>query len=262
MTVTNMSVNQTSTILNHQWDPLYSSHGKSNTLPPGNYELPFEYMLPEDTAESVEGIPEASITYSLKAKVVRGKHAYDQRASKHLRIIRTLSPSTLISMTETTVENEWANKIQYSISILPRGLIFGGTAALEMRLTPLLKGLELGEVTASLMETRDCHVRTGTTYRAVKQCHKSREISTWKFSVSREQHWQEMMEATGQEGWLVSKIFDLPKKLSQCIQDLNHNGIKVRHHFKLVVALHNPEGHISEVRSTFLAETQSLELQC
>ena len=217
------------------------------TLPAGNYEWPFEYTLPGDTAESVEGIPEASITYRLKATVGRGKLAYDLHSYKHLRIIRTLEPGALEFLHAMSVENIWPNKVDYSIVIPQKAVVFGGLVEMEMRFTPLLKGLELGTITARMMEVRETCL-TGSTGYSVREHRVEREVAQWQFSVSREEHWQDMIEDTGQEGWCLTKKLNLPKRLRLCIQDLNHHGIKVRHKIKLTVALKNPDGHISEVR--------------
>lgn len=216
------------------------------TLPAGNYEYPFEYMLPGDTAESVEGIPEASITYRLKATVGRGKLAYDLHSYKHLRIIRTLEPGALELLHAMSVENIWPNKVDYSIVIPQKAVVFGGTINLEMRFSPLLKGLELGDITAKLIEIREC-ILTGPTGLTLRENRQERDVSTWKFEINRDDHWNDMIEDTGQEGWAMTKKLNLPKKLRQCIQDLNHHGLKVRHKIKLTVALRNPDGHISEV---------------
>ncbi|KAG8423818.1 hypothetical protein J3458_000673 [Metarhizium acridum] len=219
------------------------------TLPAGNYEYPFEFMLPGDTAESVEGIPEASITYRLKATVGRGKLAYDLHAYKHLRIIRTLEPGALEFLHAMSVENIWPNKVDYSIIIPQKAVVFGGTINMEMRFTPLLKGLELGDITAKMIEIRDCWIQ-GATGLSMREYRTEREVATWRFEVNREEHWQDMIQDTGQEGWALVKPLPLPKRLRQCIQDLNHHGIKVRHKIKLTVALKNPDGHISELRAT------------
>ncbi|KAM5375830.1 hypothetical protein ACJZ2D_005752 [Fusarium nematophilum] len=247
--VSGQKVDKTTTILEHRWAPFVGTHGKSMTLPAGNYEWPFDYMLPGNMAESVEGIPEASITYRLRATVGRGKLAYDLHANKHLRIIRTLEPGALEFLHAMSVENIWPNKVDYSIVIPQKAVVFGGLVTMEMRFTPLLKGLELGDITARLMEVRECCIH-GSTGFSVKEHRTEREVSTWKFEVSREEHWQDMIEDTGQEGWAVTKKLNLPKRLRQCIQDLNHHGIKVRHKIKLTVALCNPDGHISELRAT------------
>jgi len=247
--VSGQKVDKTTTILEHRWAPFVGTHGKSMTLPAGNYEWPFDYMLPGNMAESVEGIPEASITYRLRATVGRGKLAYDLHANKHLRIIRTLEPGALEFLHAMSVENIWPNKVDYSIVIPQKAVVFGGVVTMEMRFTPLLKALELGDITARLIEVRECCVQGSSGY-SVKEHRTEREVSTWKFEVTREEHWQDMIEDTGQEGWALTKKLSLPKRLRQCIQDLNHHGIKVRHKIKLTVALCNPDGHISELRAT------------
>ncbi len=45
----------------------------------------------------------------------------------------------------------------------------------------------------------------------------------------------------------MNTTLDLPRKLGRCIQDVNAQGIKVRHKLRVVVALKNPDGHVSEV---------------
>lgn len=247
--VAGQKVDKTTVLLDHRWAPFVGSHGKSMTLPAGNYEYPFDFTLPGDTPESVEGIPEASITYRLKATVGRGKLAYDLHAYKHLRIIRTLDTSALEFLHAMSVENIWPNKLEYSIVIPQKAVVFGGVVDMEMRFSPLLKGLDLGEVTAKMIETRECVIQ-GSTGVSLREHRTERDVATWKFEVTRDDHWHDMIEETGQEGWALTKQLNLPKKLRQCIQDLNHHGIKVRHKIKLTVALKNPDGHISELRAT------------
>jgi len=55
-------------------------------LEAGNYEWPFSMELPGDTCESIEGIPEASIIYRLKATIARGKLSHDITSYKPLRL--------------------------------------------------------------------------------------------------------------------------------------------------------------------------------
>ncbi|KAK1520508.1 arrestin [Colletotrichum costaricense] len=248
--VSSQKVDKTTTLLQHRWAPFVGGTGGKNTiLPAGNYEWPFEYTLPGNTAESVEGIPEASITYKLKATVARGKLAYDLHAYKALRIIRTLEPAALEFLHAMSVENIWPNKVDYSIIIPQKAVVFGATVPLQMRFTPLLKGLEMGEISIKMLEIRECTLQ-GPTGNVFKEHRTEREVSNWKFDVERDEHWHDTIEDTGQEGWMVEKKLNLPKRLRQCVQDLNHNGIKVRHKLKLVVALKNPDGHISELRAT------------
>ena len=245
----NQKVDKTTTILKHSWNPFIGgpqSHGQ--ILAAGNYEWPFELLLPGDTAESVEGLYQTNISYVLKATVSRGKLAKNHHAYKRVRVIRTLDPTALEFNHAMSVENIWPNKVDYSIIIPQKAVVFGGLVTMEMRFTPLLKGLELGDITARLMEVRECYVHGSGSGYGTKEHRTEREVSMWKFQVSREEHWQDMIEDTGQEGWAVTKKLNLPKRLRQCVQDLNHHGIKVRHKIKLTVALCNPDGHISEVR--------------
>jgi hypothetical protein len=239
------------TVLEHRWAPFYGNPGKSTTLPAGNYEYPFEYTLPGDTAETVAGMPEASITYRLKATVGRGKLAYDLHAYKHLRVIRTLEPGALEFHHAMSVENTWPNKVDYSIIIPQKAVVFGGQINLSMRLTPLLKGLEMGKINVKLVELRETCV-TGPTGMSIREHKLERDVQKWEVEVQHEHHWHDMIEDTGQEGWMIGKSLDLPKRLRQCVQDVNLHGIKVRHKLKLTIALKNPDGHISEVCTTLV----------
>ncbi|KAL2018274.1 hypothetical protein VTK56DRAFT_1028 [Thermocarpiscus australiensis] len=264
MTATGISthkVDKTMQFYDHRWRPFVGTgsadhspdgsahHSKGLTLPPGNYEWPFQLMLDGNTTESIEGMREASIIYRLKATVARGKLSHDLHAYKRLRIIRTLDPSALEFIHAMSVENIWPNKIEYSIVVPQKAVVFGSYIPLEMRFTPLLKGLELGDIRITLVETHDIilHSQSGPT---VKEHKKEREIDAWTISVTRDEYWKDMIEDTGQEGWVVNKSLNLPKKLSRCLQDVNAKGIRVRHKLKLVVALMNPDGHISELRAT------------
>ncbi|KAG7286103.1 hypothetical protein NEMBOFW57_008406 [Staphylotrichum longicolle] len=228
---------------------------KGVTLPPGNYEWPFEVLLNGDTTESVEGMREASIRYKLKATVARGKLVHDIHAYKQLRVIRTLEASALEFLHAMSIENIWPNKIDYSIVVPQKAVVFGSCIPVEMRFTPLLKGLELGDIKIKLMEVHDIVLQSPAGH-AIREHKKEREVDSWTIPVSREEHWQDVITDSGpgrlegQEGWVVNTSLTLPKKLTKCLQDVNAKGIKVRHKLKLVVALNNPDNHVSELRAT------------
>ncbi|KAK9779990.1 putative Arrestin C-terminal-like domain-containing protein [Seiridium cardinale] len=245
----NQKVDKTTTILRHSWNPFVGgpqSHGQ--LLAAGNYEWPFELLLPGDTAESVEGLYQTNISYLLKATISRGKLAKNHHAYKRLRIIRTLDPTALEFNHAMSVENIWPNKIEYSVVIPQKALVFGSGVPLEMRFTPLLKGLDMGEITVKLLETQEFSV---SGFGAASKSHKSeRDVCTWTFEVNREENWNDNIEETGQDGWTVTKELPLPKKLTKCLQDCSVHGIKIRHKVKLTVALKNPDGHVSELRAT------------
>ncbi|KAI1504707.1 arrestin [Biscogniauxia marginata] len=244
----NQKVDRTTTIMRHTWPPFVGETTHHNTLVPGNYEWPFELLLPGDTAESVEGLYQTGITYVLKATVSRGKLSKNLHAHKRLRIIRTLEPAALEFNHAMSVENIWPNKIEYSVVIPQKAVVFGSNVPLEMRFTPLLKGLEMGTISVKLIEIQEFTV---SGYAIATRLHKhDREVTMWSFEVDREHHWQDNIEETGQEGWVINRELPLPKKLNKCIQDCTAHGIKIRHKLKLTVGLKNPDGHISELRAT------------
>ncbi|KAI1079926.1 arrestin [Whalleya microplaca] len=244
----NQKVDRTTTIMKHSWPPFVGESNHHNTLTPGNYEWPFELLLPGDTAESIEGLYQTGITYLLKATVCRGKLAKNLHAYKRLRIIRTLEPAALEFNHAMSVENIWPNKIEYSVVVPQKAIVFGSNVPIEMRFTPLLKGLEMGNITVKLIEIQEFTVQG---YAITTKIYKhDRDVTSWNFEVTRENHWHDNIEETGQEGWVVHKELPLPKRLTKCLQDCSVHGIKIRHKLKLTVGLKNPDGHISELRAT------------
>ncbi|KAI0514954.1 arrestin [Xylaria bambusicola] len=244
----NQKVDRTTTLLKHSWAPFVGETNHHNILGPGNYEWPFELMLPGDTPESIEGLYQTGITYLFKATVSRGKLAKNLHAFKRLRIIRTLDPAALELNHAMSVENVWPNKVEYSVSIPQKAVVFGSSVPLEMRFTPLLKGLEMGVVSVKMFETQEFTVSgSGHPLRMHKH---DREVASWNLEVTRENNWQDIIEESEQEGWVVKQDLPLPKKLNKCIQDCTVQGIKIRHKLKLTVALNNPDGHVSELRAT------------
>ncbi|KAI2617770.1 hypothetical protein GGR54DRAFT_640858 [Hypoxylon sp. NC1633] len=246
----NQKVDRTTTVLRHTWPPFVGETSHHNTLAPGNYEWPFEFLLPGDTAESVEGLYQTGINYMLKATISRGKLAKNIHTYKRLRIIRTLEPAALEFNHAMSVENIWPNKIEYSVVIPQKAVVFGSNIPLEMRFTPLLKGLEMGNITVKLNEIQEFTVQAYPTPTPTKSYKHDRDVTSWSFEVTREHHWHDNIEETGQEGWAISQELGLPKRLSKCIQDCSLHGIKIRHKLKLTVALKNPDGHISELRAS------------
>jgi hypothetical protein len=198
-------------------------------------------------AESVEGLQESYIVYKLKATVARGKLAYDLHAHKPVRIVRTLDPSALELAHAMTVENVWPNKIEYQLVIPQKAIIFGTAIDIEMRFTSLLKGLRIGNIKCQLIEAQEFTI-PGATANSEKFWKHQRDIDTWAFVLNDEEHYHDMLDDSGQDGYTLHERMPLPKRLSKCLQDVDVHGIKIRHKVKFNIALHNPDGHVSEVR--------------
>ncbi|CZS92787.1 probable ROD1-O-dinitrobenzene,calcium and zinc resistance protein [Rhynchosporium agropyri] len=251
--VSNNRLDKTTEIFNHKWPPFVGggapgSNSKGCILPSGNYEWPFEIVIPGSFAESVEGLQESHIKYRLKATVARGKLAYDLHSFKPVRIIRTLDPSALELAHAMTVENIWPNKIEYQIIIPTKAIVFGSAIDIEMKFTSLLKGLKIGKINCQLLEVQELSLPA--TSQHMERNHKStRDVKQWKVDLE-EDNYQDMINEDGQDGYVMSKRLPLPKTLKDCVQDVDVHGIKIRHKVKFNIALHNPDGHISELRAT------------
>jgi hypothetical protein len=249
--VSNNRVDKTTEIFSHRWAPFVGGGGPGSSsrgtlLPAGNYEWPFEFVIPGTMAESVEGLAESHIMYKLKATVARGKLAYDLHAWKPVRIVRTLDPSALELAHAMTVENVWPNKIEYSLVIPQKAIIFGTAIDVEMRFTSLLKGLRIGSIRCQLIEVQEFTL-PGVTAHSERFWKHTRDVDSWTFELNDEEHYSELLNDDGQDGYRLTEKMPLPKKLSRCLQDVDVHGIKIRHKVKFNIALHNPDGHVSEV---------------
>ncbi|KAH7239884.1 hypothetical protein B0J15DRAFT_502929 [Fusarium solani] len=232
-------------ILMHKWPPFVRADDKNTTLPAGNYEWPFEYVIPSGTAETVEGMPEASIIYSLEATMNRSKLVRQQHARKRVRIIRTLPLTALEFVHTMRIENLWVDKIDYSVTIPTKAIVLGGSTTLDMRFTPLAKGLVLGRIEVTLWEL--CEFSAQSRHRIYSRDHQvQRTVKRWEFDAT-DEDWQDCIEETGEEGWVMTRTLDIPRRLCECIQDLEVQGIKVKHKIKVFIPLRNLDGHMSKL---------------
>ncbi|KAK5098441.1 hypothetical protein LTS08_006574 [Lithohypha guttulata] len=222
--------------------------GKSETLPSDNYTWPFDVVLDGALPESVEGLKDAYVVYRLKAEVTR-KRGKDLVIRKPLRIVRTLGPSALELSHAMSVENIWPNKVEYSISTPSKAVIFGSFLQVDFKLIPLLKGLVIGNISTQLKEEHEFCIDPEWNVLALNggQIKDDRVIAYDNYKLNPDHDLEIIEEAA--EGFQFSRYLELPKTLSKCLQDCNVKGIKVRHKIKFNVQLHNPDGHISELRA-------------
>jgi arrestin-related trafficking adapter 4/5/7 len=220
---------------------------KTETLQPDNYEFPFDLVLEGSLPESVEGLLENWIAYRFKAEIGR-KYTKDIVIRKPLRIIRTLDSSALELAHAMSVENVWANKIEYSISTPTKAIIFGTSLQVDFRLVPLLKGLVMGKITTQVKEEQEFVLDPefgAPAYNSVQKI--DRVVASDEYTINNDTDAQILDEEA--EGFQFSRFIELPKTLKRCLQDCNVNGVKVKHKLKFNVQLHNPDGHISELRA-------------
>ena len=120
---------------------------------------------------------------------------------------------------------------------------------MDFKLIPLLKGLVIGNVSTQIKEEQEFVVDPdwGISALAGGQSKIDRLIAHDNYTVNPEDDEQILDEAA--EGFQFSRFLELPKTLNKCLQDCNVKGIKVRHKVKFNVQLHNPDGHVSELRA-------------
>ncbi|KIV91858.1 hypothetical protein PV10_06350 [Exophiala mesophila] len=235
------------TFFEKNWTFRDPGKGKTEMLCPDNYEWPFSCILEGGLPESVEGLKDAWVIYRLKAEVVR-KRGRDIVVRKPLRVVRTLDASALELAHAMSVENIWPNKIEYSISIPNKAVAFGSFVQVDFKLIPLLKGLVIGNVSTQVKEEQEFVVDPEWGVSAVGggQIKQDRVIVADLHRINVED--EQILDETA-EGFEFSRYLELPKSLNHCLQDCNTKGIKVRHKVKFNVQLHNPDGHISELRA-------------
>lgn len=144
-----------------------------------------------------------------------------------------------------SVENIWPNKIEYSISTPTKAVIFGTSIRVDFKLIPLLKGLGIGQIISQLVETHDLTLNPEDPDSIRNTYKTTRTIINDEHQLDGDNHLEIIDEAA--EGYQFSRVLDLPKTLTRCLQDTDTRGIKIRHKLKFRVQLLNPDGHISEV---------------
>lgn len=231
--------------LRHTWDFQNSGKRSSETLPAGNYEYPFDLIIPGSTPESVEGMTDTWLVYRLKATIERGMLQQNSVSRKPVRIIRTLDTAALELAHAMSVENIWPEKVNYSLSTPTKAVIFGTTVQVDFRLIPLLKGLTIGKITTELNERQEMIIKGPRTPKKSRQ--------TTRIIVKDEHHLPNDVEAediNGQEGFVFSRTLALPQSLKKCLQSVDALGIRIRHNLNFNVQMHNPDGHVSELHAT------------
>lgn len=145
------------------------------------------------------------------------------------------------------MDNIWPNKIEYSISTPTKAVVFGTSIRVDFKLIPLLKGLRIGQVTSQLIESHDLTLNPDETDSARNTYKITRTILTDEHQV--DENAVEIIDEAA-EGYQFTRFLDMPLTLTRCLQDTDTKGIKVRHKLKFRIQLHNPDGHISELRAT------------
>ncbi|KAF2239584.1 hypothetical protein EV356DRAFT_528167 [Viridothelium virens] len=231
-----------------------SSSG-THKLHRGQHAFPFKFSLTGAMPESIEGMDNSWIVYTLQARIERGVlFAKDLIASRHIRLVRTLGQDELETVQSRSNQDIWTNKISYNISLPSDAYIFGTSITADVELTPIRKGLRMGKIELQLLE------------RSTLRIFANEMISSGQEPVHMNVHEMEVakVQMDFPEDSLISipnpdpnALMDemykfplhlpLPRSLKRCRQNVRDPRIKIEHIWRLRVNLHNPEGHISQL---------------
>ncbi|KAI5201325.1 hypothetical protein E4T39_05265 [Aureobasidium subglaciale] len=221
----------------------------------GTIEWPFEYTLDPSMPESIEGMNSTYIVYYLHASVSRpGWNAKDITTTQHIRIVRTLGGEQMETTRSRTNADIWANKLSYSISIPTDAVVFGTSIVADVELSPIRKGIKLGKIEMRLIEAVTKRIQAAEVPDQRGDRCKVDESDVAKAEMdfpedsrvtfSDESADNPIME---DEKYVFKATLELPKSLKQCRQDVDSHNINITHRFKLMVNIHNPEGHVSQL---------------
>lgn len=235
--------------------PNRSSVETSHKVKAGVIEWPFEFLLDPAMPESIEGMANTFVVYHLHASVSRPSwNSRSLTASEHIRLVRTLGPDSLDMAHSRTNADVWANKISYSISIPTDAFVFGTSITADVELSPIKKGLRLGKIDLRLSEHVTKRLQLRETPDARLDRSKTEEYEVANTEMEFPEHSRVVFDdetiddpVMGDEMYRFKATLPLPKSLNACRQDVDSHQISVTHKFKLMVNLHNPEGHVSQL---------------
>ncbi|KAL5049126.1 HECT-type ubiquitin ligase-interacting protein apyA [Aspergillus fruticulosus] len=210
----------------------------SKTYPVGEYKYPFDLIMEGSMPASVEGLKEASISYLFTVEIGR-RHGRDITFHKPLRVIRV--PDLEPCAHDFVLDEVWANKIAYRISIQNRTVALGTRIDVDYVVAPLLGDLKIAFIESQLLEFREFSLDPNNS--ASAHCAPVETVvCSDRYTQDGECSEKEV------EAQRFSRSLHLPRALGECVQDTDDMGVKVSHKLKIHVRMHNPDGHESELR--------------
>ncbi|KAL5341895.1 HECT-type ubiquitin ligase-interacting protein apyA [Aspergillus crustosus] len=206
-------------------------------LPGGEYKFPFDVLLEGSLPETVEGLKETSIVYFFTVEIGR-KRGKDVTFQKPLRVLRVPAYASDMILDET-----WCEKIAYRIEIPNKNVPFGGLLDVSYEFVPLLDGLKVQMIESELLEMREFTLNANDS--------RSKSTATTAVLLSDRYDIKQTESTTkSAEAYQFSRSLQLPRVLGQSVQDTDVMGIRVHHKLKVNIRMHNPDGHLSELRLT------------
>lgn len=133
-------------------------------------------------------------------------------------------------------------------------MVFGTSIVADVELSPIRKGIKLGKVDMRLVEHTTKRIAAQDVADQRTDRTKSDEHEVAKSDMEFPEHSRVTFDnetvdnpTMEDERYVFKAKLPLPKSLKECRQDVDSHAINITHRLKLMVNIHNPEGHISQV---------------
>ncbi|CEP18829.1 hypothetical protein [Parasitella parasitica] len=225
------------TVLDNNWSFL-SHQKKVHVLTPDVYKYPFEFILPGNLPESIDSHSYGSVLYKLKAIVDRPAFSSNFIDRQTLRIVRHCIPPYHMSSLPMQITNEWANKIDYRITVPKKIYSRGEQIPIDFSLVPKPNSAGLH------VRYLSCFLKEYTTFvlgaTDSNTCTESRIIRFFR---------DESFPSEGLH-WNKSVFMTVPHSFDSIQCDTQNQFFKIEHKLKFTMSLINGRGELSELRAT------------
>ncbi|WWD17949.1 hypothetical protein CI109_102394 [Kwoniella shandongensis] len=185
-------------VTSHDWSFLQGDRGHSHTLKAGYHSFPFSFMLDGNLPSSLKTYAgDATISYKLRAVVVRSGFASNFSAQKDFTLIRMFTPEALEFNQTLEIENTWPGKVMYALTLPFKAYAAGDDIPVNVKFMPLAKGVKVTAVTSVLKEYTLVHTRhsshpeTRVAACVKHELHDGRAVEVAREPIRAPQHWIE-----------------------------------------------------------------------
>lgn len=231
-------------VLEHKWTFLPKQQ-KMHILSAGSYTYEFEMVLPGDIPESTYVANFYTVQYQLKATIERSRFLPNISNRKIVHVSRQLLPFTPEFLEPISVSNQWANKLDYEITLPSKIYTHGDQIPITIRITPLVNSLRVRHLSCTLKEYMVCRAGAQGFLNTRSRAHGRVLFSARddKFGITNANEGGNFVE------WTKLQTIQLPTSPQELQCDIQNDAIRIKHKVKFVLSLINADGHISELRA-------------
>ncbi|KAF1809753.1 hypothetical protein P152DRAFT_402741, partial [Eremomyces bilateralis CBS 781.70] len=230
----------------------------SHTIGSGLKEFAFQFDLPPDTHDTVNGLKRDGwrhrimVNWMIYATIERPFGSIDLPLARKIRIMRIEGPNPDIFDHEQIHQSVWNDKLSYKISVPRVNYVFGTSITAHFELTPLKKGVVIKDVKMELREN------TVNTYNDTARNPAGRTHYKDWFTIIKHQTYP-VPEISAQrqapdstelqdEAYIFDTKMDLPRSFKDCRQMCDTANIKIYHTLRIYVNILNGDQHVSQLK--------------